>query len=195
MKNILCAAAVCVVSFAVDAPAQDAPPPKAEPGYIVKVTEFGGGCATSVVSRSELVALEKQLQAEERLLPKAFAEAKKEWEAPQAGKSERFPINQPSPRRLSKVGEFRSKEDAQKRMDAMVASEQEKAKNSKGQTSKPWLKNVNTGRTHQKSAKSAAEIAREKDIERAYDQVKSKLTELVEAARKPAEAPAAAADQ
>ena len=93
---------------------------------VVKVSEFDKTTTYHLLTSAEGSAMYKELSSESRLVRKAYDSAKRDWRADEATKRKRFPIMCPMARRLTKMGEYRKRADAEKKYNTYIAREAEK---------------------------------------------------------------------
>jgi hypothetical protein len=139
--------------------------------YVVKITEMDKKVDFKLMSAEDYKALETEVKAETSLFPKAEELAKKEWKT--ADEKGPFP-GRLSPRKVEVIERHTVREKADEKLEKLQASEDKKS----GDTRKPGGK---MNEAEKKMAESKAE--KEKDLQKAHDLVKGKLTELVSAAK------------
>ena len=93
--------------------------------YVAKISDYDGTQTLKVMSPDEYKALEKQIRAESRAVPKAAQAAKKEWDAARKKGEMSFPSFKP--RRIARAGSYDSREKAEKKVAAFEEREAEKA--------------------------------------------------------------------
>jgi hypothetical protein len=138
--------------------------------YVVKVTEMDKKVDFKLMSAEDYKALETEVKAETSLFPKAEELAKKEWKT--ADEKGPFP-GRLSPRKVEVVERHTVREKADEKLEKLQSSEDRKAE--------PKKAGGKMNEAEKKMAESKAE--KEKDLQKAHDLVKGKLTELVSAAK------------
>jgi hypothetical protein len=76
----------------------------AEPVLVVKIVDFDGKATFALKTRAELTALTAEIREEANVVPKALADARKEWEADPTRSGMRFPTDAIGVRQAVPVG-------------------------------------------------------------------------------------------
>ncbi len=135
---------------------------------IVKITDMDKKVEHKIVSAEDFKTLEAEIKTEASLFPKAEELAKKEWKADEGNKSIPFP-GRLGPRKIDVVARETVREKADKKLEALTASEDRRQVEPK--------KGGKMTDAEKKQADAKAE--KEKDLQKAYDAVKTKIAELV----------------
>lgn len=130
--------------------------------YLVKVKGFDKQVETEVISAAEFKALESAIKLEQKLLPKAVAEAGKEWRADEFNKGIPFAGNKVTPRIIMSATKYASQDKAN---EALTKFEDLQSKKAERDSKK-------------KTEKTKEQLKQEGDLAAVAAVVKNKLEEL-----------------
>lgn len=162
---VLVVAASCVVALA--GPAQPA-------HIVVRIEGFDQETDFEVMSPADLAREQRLAALEAKLLPQAYAEAKKEWRENKEGAEKTFPISKPRPRKVVKQSSGTTAERAEEKMDK-YAEKAAKERNRLNERKSEQLEKMS-------DSKRERYVKREALEEEALDLIIEKLEALVEAA-------------
>lgn len=175
MKKACCSAAVVLVAFSIQA---------AEMVCVVEITDFTKKPSFEIMSSAEAKALQKTIEAEKRVFPKALEEVRKEWNASEkpatgalAVKGEKppppipFPTGAVGPREIRVRAEALDRQKADKRISQLEDNLGNGAHSAR---------KVMTAADKQKQAREALrEAERSAMAERAAGMLQAKVDELM----------------
>ncbi len=157
MKRILAAIAlVCLVSTSVWAIGQTV--------FLVKVSGFEGEDSYQVVSTEEYKVLDKRIRDETRYFRKALDSAKKAWKADESHEKVSFPSGAVRPRKLRKAGSYKSREDAQEKLqvyeERLAEAEKKREEKEKERAKRSGGRGRKSKQSQAREKEKAAEEAR-----------------------------------
>ena len=163
---VLVLAAACIVDMATAGPAKRA-------HLIAKIEEFDRTVRYEVMTPRELAKQQKMANLEAKLLPQAYAAAKKEWREKKEGADKTFPISKPRPRKVVKQASATTAEKAEARAEK-YEEKVTKERNRLNEKKADQLEGMSDSRRERY-------IRREDLEEEALDLIIEKLDALVEA--------------
>ena len=163
----------------------------AEMVYVVETTDFQKKASFAIMNAADKRALQKQIDAEARVFPKAMEQIRKEWDVkdpsapppppPKPGEKREKPLATPpfpsgmlAPRKLEVKGEF---------------TDQKKADKKREQCETRAFDNESKEQKRKQAAKDTKERDRELAAERAAGMLESKIAELIKNPAAGADAP------
>ncbi len=154
--------------------------------HIVEVEDCLGESKTEVLSQAELLAKQEDIRQEAQFYMLAMARAQAKWR--QEGRKETFPKNNLQQRKVTSMGSFNSKMEAQEKVNRKESREMDAKKEKEEQKKKDGKKDDKD----KESAKERKEQERERQLKDALGYYESELAALkaeAEAKKKEKSAP------
>ena len=158
---------------------------------LVQVTDAAKETSFQVLTDEEFKTLKADISLEARLLPKAIAAARRDWESSEDTRKKAFPANAASPRQLKVIADFTDRKAAEARQSKLEEQEADRAQAKKDREDGKAMRQKKPADNPFGKVKSKVKV-KEKDttVEQARQMIENKLAELKEKEKEGAKPPA-----
>jgi len=136
--------------------------------HVVKVTELDGSESYKTMTSDDYKPFEKDLANERRLYTRALMKAQKAWKEDESTGKSMFPRRAVKPRTVSKVGTFRTAEEADKKLERYQERQAEKEKEERERDKK-----IRSQLRKDPDGKAARKIKREQEQEEKFEKARA----------------------